>query len=70
MEFVIRSLPAAMLAVFLQTVSVAHARDATPVESYQVSGLSRPAEIASVQAGLQGPGKLRALKCPVKPVQK
>jgi hypothetical protein len=52
----IRPLPAAMLAVFLQTVSVTHARDAAPVESYQVSGLSRPAEIRLCAGWLAGPG--------------
>lgn len=45
MDVKIRPLWAALLALSLQTASTAHAREAIPVESYQVSGLSRPAEI-------------------------
>ena len=58
MVFKIRPLPAAMLAVFLHTVSVAHARDAIPVESYQVSDLSRPAEIRLCAGWPARPGQV------------
>jgi penicillin amidase len=45
MNVKIRPMWAAVLVLALQTASAAHAREAAPVESYQVDGLSRPAEI-------------------------
>jgi penicillin amidase len=45
MRFRIHPFPAALLAICLHTLPAAHAREPATVESYQVGGLSKPAEI-------------------------
>lgn len=45
MDLKFRPLPTALLAISLQILSAAHAKESIPVESYQVGGLSKPAEI-------------------------